>query len=513
MKFKDLLLPFALALVSTWAIQRFIITPFFGSATESKNFMAPTPNQEAVKPLNLEVDFLDDSRAKKATLTEIDTPLAHYVFTSDGAALERVDFKRKIDGVDSTVTTVFPADQTERESLCFLVALGEKTPFYYELIDRKDAADSTQLTYQASFGDGTIQKTFTIFNNTYKVLLDVTISPKSGLQKGIEPRIFIPVPVMTELANENVSASIATDQKGKVQKTTKDSLDPRKGWFAPTLFGLENRYFVHAMVDDPQQFVKRAYYKLAGKSGMFAVLEGHEITKETTWSLAFYFGPKEEPAMIAVDPRLEAVLDYAGWFAPVSRVMLYILNFLYGYLKNYGLAIIALTILLKLLLLPLTLRSEKGMKQQLELKKKLQYVQQRYKNDPETLAREKAELIRKHGMPDMAGCLPLLIQMPVFIGLARILSNSIELYHAPFFGWIHDLSAPDPYYVLPALTGVTMIVASMGEDLKQRLTVFVVATIFVFVTAKFSAGLTLYIFMYNFLNLIQKSIQKMLKTA
>lgn len=513
MKFRDLLLPFSLALVSTWLIQHFIINKYFAPAEQSKVFTAPTTAQPSVKPLNLAVDFLENNRVKKSEQTEVDTKLTHYIFSSDGAALTQVDFKRKVDGKDGIITTIFPVAQTEHENVCFLVALGEKTPFYYDLVSRVDSPASTQLVYQASFGDGTIQKKFTIFKDIYKINLDVTITPKNGLVNDVEPRIFIPVPIMADLEGQDYPAAIATNQKGKVEKISKESLEPRQGWFAPTLFGLENRYFVHAMVEDPQQFVERAYYKITGKAGMFAVLEGHAVRKETTWNLSFYFGPKEEAPMVMVDSRLEAVMDYAGWFAPVSRLMLAILNFLYSYLHNYGFAIIVLTILLRLILLPFTLRGEKSMKQRMELQKKLQYVQNKYKDDPETQMREKAELIKKHGGTELSGCLPLLIQMPVFIGLARILSNSIELYHAPFIGWITDLSAKDPYYILPILTGVTMLVSSMNEDLKQRLSVFVMATVFVVITAKFAAGLTLYIFMYNFLNLVQKYVQKALKMA
>ena len=211
---------------------------------------------------------------------------------------------------------------------------------------------------------------------------------------------------------------------------------------------------------------------------------------------------------MAVDQRLEQTLDYYGFLAPVARALLAMLKFLYSYFHNYGYAIIVLTALMKLVLLPVTLRSERGMKQRLEFQKKLQYVQQRYKNDPQTLAHERAELMRKHGFKDMAGCLPLLIQIPMFFALSRVLSSSIELYRAPFGFWIQDLSLRDPYYILPLLIALTMLVQAGFADKQQRVSILVMALIFGAFTTTLSAGLALYIFVSTLLSVVQTVAQK-----
>jgi YidC/Oxa1 family membrane protein insertase len=227
-------------------------------------------------------------------------------------------------------------------------------------------------------------------------------------------------------------------------------------------------------------------------------------------------GPKEAAAMSAVDFRLEDTLEYAGFFAPISKFLLYVLKILYGYVKNFGFAIILLTILVKLFLFPFTYGAEDSMKKRLEFDKKLRYLQQKYKDQPEILAHERTELIKKHGMPGLSGCLPLLLQLPIFIALSRVLSSAIELYNAPFIGWIQDLSAKDPYYILPLITALAMIAQSLvmpSGDAKQRISTFVMALIIGAVTANLAAGLALYICTFTILGFVQTQVVRVFKRS
>lgn len=161
-------------------------------------------------------------------------------------------------------------------------------------------------------------------------------------------------------------------------------------------------------------------------------------------------------------------------------------------------------------MVPFTLHGERSRKKHLEAQRKLQYLEQKYKHDPEALKREKAEFAKKHGISGMLGCLPLLLQIPVFIGLQRVLSNAIELYKAPFL-WIPDLSAADPYYILPATVGIGMAFQmAQSGDPRQRVANIIVAIIIAAVTANLSAGLTLFISASTLLGLAQTYIQKSL---
>ena len=344
-----------------------------------------------------------------------------------------------------------------------------------------------------------------------KIGLTVTLIPKHGAS--LQARIFYPTPLMPDIAANDVKSAIMSEENNAVTKLPLSRITPDKAWFAPSLVGLDNRYFVHALVQDPAQFTQRAYFKVLPSKDAIAVIEGPVVTQEQAWSVSFYMGPKEEKAMQAVDPRLEQTLDYAGWLAPISKLLLKLLTYLYGYVKNYGFAIILLTLFIKLLLLPFTLKGAQSMKKTSEMQRKLQYLQNKYKDDAEQLTRERAELIRQHGMPGMAGCLPLLLQIPVFIALSRVLSSAIELYQAPFILWIKDLSQPDPYYVLPISIAATMLLQATTVDAKQRMQFIIMAFVFGALAINFSAGLCLYICVSTLLSVIQTAVQNKFKVA
>jgi len=142
---------------------------------------------------------------------------------------------------------------------------------------------------------------------------------------------------------------------------------------------------------------------------------------------------------------------------------------------------------------------------------KLKYIKERYKEDPQRLAEEQAALMRTQGLSTLAGCLPLLLQFPIFIILQRVLSSSIELYKAPFFGWITDLSAVDPWYILPILTTLAMLLSMTATDARQRLFSVAMAVVFGAISTTFSAGLVLYIFVSTAFGVVQSFIQRKLR--
>ena len=514
MKISDLIVPLGLAIVTTWAIHYFFLGTYqWGSGEQvEQSFIAPKTKQE-YRPLNKEIDFIDIKRPKRAVISEVETAWGHATFSSDGATLESIDFKRMLNGKEQLIRTIFPVPEIERESRCFLVALQEKTPYFYTLASRKDGDEVTELTYKADFNQGSIHKTFNIYTNKHQIDLKLEVHPKKDLEHGLELRIFYPSPIMPAIEQSDVISSVVIDQKQSFEKTKLDSLDEQRGWFTPTFFGGDSRYFVHALVQDADNFVRRAYYKKTGSQKLFSILEGPMVQESQSWTMSFYFGPKEAEAISAVDQRLEKTFDYYGWFAPIAKVLLMILKWFYQHLHNYGLAIIALTILVRLLLLPVTMHGEQRMKQQREFQKKIAHLQRRYKDDSQRFSQERAELIRKHGMPGIGGCLlPMLLQIPIFFSLSRVLASSIELYQAPML-WISDLSARDPYYVFPVLVVMGMILQSAGGDPKQRISSIGMALLFGAFTASFSAGLALYICVSSLLHALQTWLLKYFKLA
>lgn len=505
MNMKDILLPLTLALLTTWAVQYFI---FYRNADSASNqvqsgqtFTAPQ-SQVETRPLNREIDFIDEQPKEDAQFIKIETEHAIYTFSTDGASLQQLTFKRIADGKPILINTIEPFESMSREEVSFLVALNEKTPFYYKLVSQQRLANATELVYQADTPDVTIQKTFTVHDTKYQIDLALTITPKHG---PVQARILFGSPFIQQVKDDLISAVYNT-QKGALEKETRAKIDLNKGWFVPSFFGTEDRYFVHAMVADQNKFTQRAYYTVRDKQ-LISILEAGVIEQPTTWNLSFFVGPKDEKAMNIVDPRLEQVLDYSGMLAPLARLLLWILNYLYSFLHNYGWAIVVMTILINLLLLPFNIRSAQSFKKYSEFQKKLEYIKKRYKDDPDTLSREQAELISKHGMPGLGGCLPKLLQLPIFFALSRVLSNSIQLYQAPFL-WIKDLSSKDPYYILPIAITIAMIFQSTATDPKQRFTMLAVALIFGAVAANFSAGLCLYILVGVLLMNVQTYVQQ-----
>ncbi len=340
MNIRDMVLPISLAFVSVIALNYFFPGNSSKESVES-TFIAPREKKE-YKPLNVEVDFYDQKRVLHTQITDCETEWGHLSFSTDGASLDSVDFKRESDGHIKTVRTVFPIADTERENRCFLVALQNATPFYYTLLSAQENDTNYELMYAGGNEDCVVQKLFTIDKQKPQIDLSIEIAPKNGHHNGVEPRIFFPAPMMPDLKETDVIASIVIDQNDVFAKNYLNKLDVHRGWFKPMMFGADDRYFIHALIADDHHFVQRAYYKLEEKTRLFSVVEGPTVAEKTSWTLSFYFGPKELNAIAAVDTRLEKTLDYSGMLSFLAKLMLYILNWLYVYVHNYGLAIILL---------------------------------------------------------------------------------------------------------------------------------------------------------------------------
>jgi len=218
-------------------------------------------------------------------------------------------------------------------------------------------------------------------------------------------------------------------------------------------------------------------------------------------NIRMYLGPKESLRLQKTDPRLEAILDY-GWFGFISKpVILPVLNWINRYVGNYGWAIVLITILVNFVLFPLRLKSQISMQKMQKIQPQINTLQDKYKklkaNDPRRaeIQSEIMKLYQEHGSP-IGGCLPLLLQMPVMLAFYKMLSVSIELRHAPWILWIRDLSLPDPYYIIPILMAIAMVIGQKmtpttvdPAQAKMMLIMPVVMTVF-FLWVQ--AGLTLY---------------------
>ena len=227
-------------------------------------------------------------------------------------------------------------------------------------------------------------------------------------------------------------------------------------------------------------------------------------------TLGGFVGPKEYELLKSINPELTDVIEY-GFFTFIAKPMFKILLAIYHWVGNWGWAIVILTILIRLVLFPLTLKGMLSMQKMKDLAPKIKELQQKYKGDPQKLNMHMMQLYKKHNVNPMGGCLPMLLQIPVFFAIYRVLLNAIELKGAPWILWITDLSQKDPYYVLPILMGVTMyinqkITPNTITDPTQKKIFEWLPVVFTFFFLTFPAGLTLYWFVNNVLSGIQQLI-------
>ncbi|MGE0681850.1 MAG: membrane protein insertase YidC [Candidatus Binatia bacterium] len=237
-------------------------------------------------------------------------------------------------------------------------------------------------------------------------------------------------------------------------------------------------------------------------------------------SYEIYVGPKDFTALNAVNPALDRAIDF-GWFHFIARPLVHLLRFSHSYTGNYGIDIILLTFLVKLVFFPLTNKSFRSMAQMREVQPLMERLREQYKDDREKLNKEMMELYRNHKVNPLGGCLPMLVQAPVFIGLYQALSSAIELRQAPFLGWIQDLSMPDRLGsldlwfieppgvpVLTLLMGGTMLVQqaltpAMGDPVQQKM-MMLMPVIFTVMFVNFPSGLVLYWLVNNVLSITQQ---------
>jgi YidC/Oxa1 family membrane protein insertase len=233
------------------------------------------------------------------------------------------------------------------------------------------------------------------------------------------------------------------------------------------------------------------------------------IKSDKNLNLIGYIGPKYVDTLRSINPELVDVVQYGvGTF--FARNLFLVLDFLYKLVGNWGVAIILLVILVRLLLFPLTFRGMVSMYKLKELAPKMKQIQERYKNDPQKLQMHMMKLYKEHNVNPLGGCLPLLLQIPIFYGIYKLLLYSIELKGAHFL-WIKDLSEMDPYFILPVLMGITMYIhqkltpTNFQDPMQEKVFKFL-PVIFTIMMATFPAGLVLYWTTNNILSILQQWI-------
>jgi YidC/Oxa1 family membrane protein insertase len=309
-----------------------------------------------------------------------------------------------------------------------------------------------------------------------------------------------------------VGGAVFTD-KEKLQKVEFSAIDKSKvdypkesdnGWV-----GLLQHYFVAAWI--PKQQIKREFFTKKLDDGSYAIgtivpVDTVEPKATQRISVALYAGPAVSD-LDNVAPGLGLSVDY-GWLTIIAKPMFLAMTWLHSWVNNWGVAIILLTVFIKLAFFPLSAASYRSMAKMRVVAPKLEKIKKQYGDDREKLNRAMMDLYKTEKINPLGGCLPVLIQIPVFIALYWSILESVEMRYAPFFGWIQDLSAADPYYVLPIIMGASMILQShlnpAPPDPMQAKLMKIMPVVFSIVFFFFPAGLVLYSIVNNILSIAQQ---------
>lgn len=395
---------------------------------------------------------------------------------------------------------------------------NHRTQFTAKAGDYSLAEGSDKLEIRLSWSDGKgvqVDKVYTFHRGSY--VIDLAYDIKNGGTATFEPSAYYQVVHDSE---SNKGSAMMPTYTGaayftEADKYKKVSFDDMKkanlsknasdGWI-----GLVQHYFVSAWL--PKDGAAREFYTKHLGGDLYsagAVMAVGAIAPGATGNVSsrYYAGPQEQTHLKNVAPGLEYTVDY-GWLTVVASPLFWLLSFIQKMVHNWGVAIILLTVMLKAAFYPLSAASYRSMAQMRKLAPRLQHLKERYGDDREKLHQSMMELYKTEKINPMGGCLPILVQIPVFIALYWVLLGSVEMRHAPFMLWIQDLSAVDPYYVLPILMGATMIIQTSlnptPPDPIQAKVMKIMPVVFSVFFFFFPAGLVLYWLVNNILSILQQ---------
>lgn len=271
---------------------------------------------------------------------------------------------------------------------------------------------------------------------------------------------------------------------------------------------MQNKYFMAALIPIIKDNLK-SLSRVSDTGDMAVGLEYTSINGKLDNRFIVYAGPKDSDRLITYNASLEEIIDY-GWFSFLAKPLFKVLKLFYRFSHNYGVAIIILTIIIKIIFFPLSQKSFKSMQRMQRLQPELKIIQERYKNNRQKMGEELMRLYKENKINPLGGFLPILIQIPVFIALYNVLMYSIELRQSPFIWWIKDLSEKDPYYVTPILMGATMLIQQKmtpsGGDPMQAKVMLIMPVIFTFMFLNFPSGLVIYWLVNNILSIAQQYV-------
>ncbi len=426
-------------------------------------------------------------------------------FSSLGAALTECRLER-YQGPDGKPVQLIPEGES---ALTLELQVRGQTYDLGRLPFTVAEAGPERVVFEAPFEGLLVRKTYTPLQDGLGLMLALEIHAENGVD-GLGPKYRLlwdcglnPTEKDRKLDLREFGAvamlgkDLVTD---KLKKLAKPDLAEIEGSIAYS--GVRTKYFLAAMVPPPG----RAVGVKQGLAGPERATSALSISAQgrVADSIKVYLGPIEHNRLSRVYPGLDKVADTGWkWLQWIARWILALMVALHRVIPNYGVVIVIFSALMKLVFFPLTYTGMKSMKRMQMLQPKLKKIQEQHKGDQARASRETMALYKEQGVNPMSGCLPLVIQMPIFFALYQVLVNTIELRQAPFVLWLADLSVKDPYYVLPVLMGIAMFLQQKltTVDPKQKMMVYIMPAFMVFIFLNMPAGLNLYWLTNNVLSI------------
>jgi YidC/Oxa1 family membrane protein insertase len=465
----------------------------------------------------------------------VETPFYRARLSEEGAGFTSFVLKKYRDKVakDSPLQELLPQKKLIEtilagfagKSLAGLDNAVFSTNLNVDTINIDDAAQEVTF-YWKSDQDVVVEKTYSFSPDSYLIGLDITV--KNGSDRAIQDKLFValngPVPDDSRVYGFEGPAALIDEklEEVKIKKIAdKNTYSGNLKWVA-----LQDRYFIMSIIPDQ---VEQASMRLSLQEKDLIQAQylnpNIDIRPGTrhTYKYLLFFGPKSMKILGEVGHGLGEALNF-GFFDILAKPCVWLMNLLYSVIPNYGVAIIILTLLIKIVLWPLGSKSYKSMSEMKKIQPLMKEIREKHKNDKKKMNEEVMSLYRTYKINPLGGCLPMVVQLPVFFALYRMLYQAIELRHAPFFLWIDDLSAPDrlfrfnisipfmePPYGIPVLTiimGATMFLQQkmsppMGDPTQAKMMMFM-PIIFTVIFINFSSGLVLYWLVNNILSISQQ---------
>jgi len=469
-------------------------------------------------------------------LIAVDTPLYKAQISEKGAGFTSFILKnyRETVAKDSPLKEILPPESIfetvllgyDGQSIAGLDNAVFSTNLDVDTISVK--AESQKISFFWKSDNGVVvEKVYSFSPDSYVIGLDVTI--KNGSDRSIQDKLYVALKGKTPNDNrvygfEGPSALINDDLE---EVDIDDIADKNTYTGSIKWIALQDRYFMTSIIPDHTEEASMRLYVKEGnliEAQYLNPVSDIRPSTQQTYPYSLFFGPKSMEILGEVGHDFSKALNF-GFFDILAKPCVWLMNKLYAVIPNYGIAIIILTILIKLILWPLGSKSYKSMSEMKKIQPLMKEIREKYKNDKKKMNEEVMSLYRTYKINPLGGCLPMVVQLPVFFALYRMLYQAIELRHAPFFLWIDDLSAPDrlgrlpvdhipfmePPYGLPVLTiimGATMLLQQkmsppMGDPTQAKMMMFM-PLIFTVIFINFSSGLVLYWLINNILSISQQ---------